>query len=277
MNATLSLPRVQDQILPSSLYKLNPAVIEDLVRLGNKFDGGYLVSASALSGADALVSFGLGGDWSFEEDAVRANPDLTIHVYDHTWGERKLLDHLVLLWHGVIHEQGSLSNIRSLVETYEAYRNFFRGNIVHFQERVFDRVQNPNDVTVERILARLEHKTGLIVKMDIEGGEYRVVDALLDYHDRIRLIVGEFHATELNRKLFLEKIERICQFYEVIHLHGTNLVGTAIDGLPDALEITFLQKGLCKFSKRRNCLPVAGLDFPNNPRKSDHHLVFAEE
>ena len=45
----------------------------DLIRLGHDHDGGYIVSRSDIINSDALVSLGLGYDWSFEIDFININ------------------------------------------------------------------------------------------------------------------------------------------------------------------------------------------------------------
>ena len=53
--------------LPPELNYLQPRVYPDLVRIGSFCDGGYLVPRSALSGLDAVLSFGVSVDWNFEK------------------------------------------------------------------------------------------------------------------------------------------------------------------------------------------------------------------
>jgi hypothetical protein len=269
-------PQTRAQMLPTSLHHLNPIIRDDLIRCGSNADGGYIVPRSTVVEADALLSFGLGFNWSFEEHVAKLNPNLIMHVYDNSVTDGRYLEHILSAWNNFRRSQGSLSEIRAMVEHYESYRDFFQGNFVHFQERVFDRLGGVNDVSVDKIIARLDDRQQILLKMDIDGGEYRVIDDLLVHQDRIRAMVIEFHATEYLREMFLGKVDHICQQYEIVHIHGNNYVGAAPDGLPDVLEITFLHRSLCGSTARRNRLPITGLDFPNNPGKADHELVFVD-
>ena len=45
--------------------------VDDLIRLGNKFDGGYLARLSDVISSSRLLSFGINTDWTFEKDFVR--------------------------------------------------------------------------------------------------------------------------------------------------------------------------------------------------------------
>lgn len=261
--------------LPSALARLNPVVVDDLVRLGKRGDGGYVIPRVAVSDAQALLSFGLSTDWSFEEDLAKLRPGLRIHAYDHSVGRHAFIKLIVSALLKLLARQGSWREVRERMATYASYKHFFRGAFVHFQERVFNRLDRPNDTTVERILARLEGLGRLIVKMDIEGAEYRVIDDLLAHHERISVMAIEFHDTEPFREVFLVKIDHLCRHYDIVHLHGNNTSGMAPDGLPDVVEITLLHKSLCAHGPRRNRLPLEGLDFPNDPAKADYELSFA--
>lgn len=272
---TTEAPRANARLLPVSLRELNPLVVDDLIRCGDERDGGYVVPASSITAIDALVSFGLGHNWSFEEHAVWLNPCLIVHVYDHSVTERAYLDRFLAAWHRVRTGRGAMGELHWMVSFYESYRDFFSGGALHFQQKIVDRVVQADDITVGQALARVADKRRLLLKMDIEGDEYRVIEALLAHHARILTMVVEFHDTAALRDLFLAKVALIRQRYEIVHIHGNNLSGVATDGLPEVLEITFLHKTLCAAAPRRNRLPIAHLDYPNDPRKSDHELVFA--
>jgi hypothetical protein len=220
---------------------------------------------------------GVSSDWSFEEELLKLNPGLTVHAYDHTVGEKVFLSSLKYSLLRFLLRRVTWAELSRRRRTYSSYKQFFQSNskVRHFQERVFNRTDNPIDATVDRMFSRLEGKQNLIVKMDIEGTEYRVIDDILSHAGQICLMAIEFHDTEPLRKIFLENISRISQHFDLVHLHGNNWGGVARDGLPEVLEATFLHRRFSQSTARRNKLPVAGLDFPNNPRKADYELLFA--
>ena len=49
----------------------NPRFNYDLIRLGNKNDGGYLVEKNSIITTKYLVSFGINDDVSFESDFLK--------------------------------------------------------------------------------------------------------------------------------------------------------------------------------------------------------------
>lgn len=160
-----------------------------------------------------------------------------------------------------------------------SYRAFFQGDVVHFEERIFNRPDRPRDATIARVFDRLGDKKNVLLKMDIEGGEYRVIEDLMRHESRIDMMVIEFHNTEPYRDVFLKHIRSISRHFEITHVHGNNYGGLAHDGLPEVLEITFLHdryfgSSAVQSRQRRNRLPLAGLDFPCNPRKQDYQFLF---
>ena len=58
-----------------------------MVRLGKVNDGGYVIPKGFILEVDTLVSLGVSTDWSFDQHFKRLNPQIQIHVYDHTISE----------------------------------------------------------------------------------------------------------------------------------------------------------------------------------------------
>ena len=71
-------------MLDSSFNYLRPFDEPDLIRLGKKNDGGYIVSKKSLESGNCLLTFGMSNEWSFEEDFIKYNSKNYVHIYDHT-------------------------------------------------------------------------------------------------------------------------------------------------------------------------------------------------
>ena len=67
-------------MLDSSYDYLKPFDEIDLIRLGKKGDGGYVISKKSLEADNCLLTFGMSNDWSFEEDFVRHNSQNFVHI-----------------------------------------------------------------------------------------------------------------------------------------------------------------------------------------------------
>ena len=71
---------------------LRPTYETDLIRVGQKKDGGYLIPKKSLEHTKILYSFGLEADWSFEEDFYNRTKS-KIYCYDHTVNWHSLFYH----------------------------------------------------------------------------------------------------------------------------------------------------------------------------------------
>src|SRR5262249_29261331 len=134
---------------------------------------------------------------------------------------------------------------------------------------------NANDATLDIAFSRLSDARHVLLKVDIEGGEYRILPAIGGFADRIDLLAIEFHDTDPLRPIFEAQIRSLLEHFVIVHLHANNIAGIAEDGLPDAVEITLMHKRHRASEQRRDRLPLAGLDQPNDPKRPDYELVFA--
>lgn len=234
--------------LGRQLSYLCPYIEKDLVRLGADTDGGYVVPERLVKDADFLLSFGLGNDWSFEQDFQTRNPSAGIHVYD----GRVTLDHLP-------------NNKKA------DYQEFFQGDVKHWPEMIGD--QSSGNTTFSDAIARTQANQ-LFVKMDIEGGEFKCIDEIVAHHDKITGIAIEFHWTWANRPLFKESIDKLGQYYQIAHIHGTNSGKFGDDLLPDVLEVSYIRRDLTESRTQRQIAYLSNLDYPVDPLKSDYCLIF---
>src|SRR5690606_33971343 len=54
------------------------------IRLGEVYDGGYVVSEAHCKSAEGLITFGVGDSFKFEEDFYCLNPKAGIFLFDHS-------------------------------------------------------------------------------------------------------------------------------------------------------------------------------------------------
>jgi hypothetical protein len=217
---------------------------------------------------------GINEDWSFEEHIRRMNPSVTIHCYDHTISRtlfrKRLLSAILKLPVG----RSTLRYIKGRIKILRAYESFFRRPVVHYEQRVFNRIETPWDATFEDIFGRTDSRN-VLLKIDIEGCEYRIVEDILRFADRITGMVIEFHDTDPLRPVFCAAVKNLQRRFAIVHIHGNNHGGLGHDGLPESLELTFVPLASVQGSKKRTVLPLAVIDSPNKPGKPDYELHFA--
>lgn len=219
---------------------LKPFKCLDLVRLGKVYDGGYLVNKHDVLKSTQLVTFGIGQDFSFEEQFYSIN-QCPIIAYDDS----------------------------SLVETNVNYQTFFTGNNVHVKSKV--------DITnVETIISQLPENTFL--KCDIEGGEYELLDVVIRNSKLFSGMVFEFHDIHKYESInelmcFISKVNQ-----KLVHIHINNYMYYKVGDepnqqiIPDVVELVFSSSDNVTWSNEI-VLPHI-FDMPNNPLDSDFRILF---
>ncbi len=241
--------------------------------MGSENDGGYVVPLSAVRTADALLSFGLSHDWTFERDFKNRNPRAIIHCYDHTVTVVSAFQYSIgqlarfLLRFDLRHLRRSLAWIDYLL--------FFRGDRIHFRQRIWHDRED-NSVTAGDTFARLPAGSQVFVKIDIEGSEYRILDELLDHSRNIVALAIEFHDVDIEAGRFKALIEKLKRHFYIVHIHGNNLGGLTSFNFPAAPEITFLNKRFFSEVPPPSCAkyPIPGLDSPNYAGLPDFEFEF---
>ena len=266
---SLAAERVQ---VPPSLGWLAPIEVDDLIRVGGNSDGGYVLPGALLRDADVLISMGLGYNWQFEKDARVLNPAIRVHVYDHTVSEKLFKREYIAEVAALLTGKVGRANVQSRRRRVRDYRAFFGKEATHFRERIHDR-QDCQSVDIPTVFARAGEGRAF-VKMDIEGAEYRVLEEVVSYADRILGLAIEFHDIGPLRPVFERTMEVVRQRFEIVHVHANNFTPLYRDGFPEALEITLARRDLVRGTRRRKELPLRELDRPNDPGRPDYRLTF---
>ena len=262
-------------LMPAELNFLAPYKLDNLIRIGKSDDGGYLVPETLINNVDMLISFGISTDWSFEEHFKKLNSKLVIHAYDHTISGKKFylsarkLRGLINILLG----RQTLQKFKKNIDLNNSYKNFFQSSATHFEERINNRIDRPNDANLDKVFSRTK-SSNVFMKIDIEGSEYRIIDDILRYSERIVGIVLEFHETDPLREVFITAVKKLQQKFTIVHLHGNNCGFISKDNVPETLELTFVKRKQYLTSTQRDSLPLDSLDFPNDIRKPDYKINF---
>jgi hypothetical protein len=207
------------------------------VRIGNNYDGGYVVPATVLD-CDAVVSIGVGPDVSF--DLVLAERGARILQFDHT-------------------VEGTPQKHANFTFAKLGWGQRTEGEFISFDE-IYSR------------LMALNPKRSLL-KFDIEGGEYDVLETTrLEHLAAFDVIACEIHDIErLSDPEFFAKVrrtfEKLTTHHVPVHLHANNYQSVIlVEGvpIPKVLELSFLRKDLDHF-RALSSDPIPGpLDRPQS-------------
>jgi glycosyltransferase involved in cell wall biosynthesis len=204
------------------------------IRLGNAHDGGYVI-ADDVGSYDCYLSCGVACDESFSRDFIN---------------------------------KFSMNETNSFAfdGTIDAYPWNCTTNISFIRKNISDTCDDMNT----DLQYYLERHKDVFLKMDIEGGEYKWL-ACTSHLKNIKQMVIEFHNV-WNTKVANECLEKIAETHVIVHAHGNNY-GDIVNNLPNVIELTYVRRDVAEsWSLNTTCLPIAGLDFSNNPRVNDIFL-----
>ena len=252
---------------------LAPKSPHDLIRLGSEFDGGYVVSQKVVKKSQMLLTFGNGFNIDFEWDYVKQSQfRKKAIVFD---GTHKLMSFqqfyqvimLSLKYFAITPSLGYLSFlIKSIVLFLLGRGKFIRKNLELFTSE--------RSCTLQEVLSsRSENR--VLLKIDIEGAEWELLDEIYRNQERLEGLIIEFHnvGTRLPLlKSFLEKMYKA--EFNLDHLHACNYGRLLDDGMPDILEITLgriYSENTYTFATH---LPLVNLDAPSSRVRDEIIVAF---
>ena len=257
---------------------LRPMSNKNLIRAGVEKDGGYVVDSNLFENSDCLLSFGLGNDWSFEQDFLKKNKKKgIINIYDHTININFFLIPLIKCLKRFLLFRKNFSDLKSRFIKFKSYFFFVNHKKVKFyKEKItYKSEKKLKFTTVTEAFDRLNIKKKLILKIDIEGSEYQIIDDIINNYKNIEMILLEFHEIDLKEHFFIECVKKLLINFDIIHLHGNNHCKQSNSGIPVALEITMVNKlHRPKEIHYETNFPKQDLDFPNNPNEKDIYFSF---
>ena len=243
--------------LPSCLKPIKCS----LIRLGSKNDGGYLLSKKTLKEAESLISFGVLDDCSFEEH-FKEIKKTSIFCFDKInyksyWKKRFFNDFGAAIYNL------NYKFIKNTFIKYFKFKKFFKNrNVFLYEKNIHERSLNEIINTYTNI------KKPTILKIDIEGSEYRLLKDIVKNKNVINGLIIEFHELDLH----LDKVSNFVKEldFKVTHVHANNF-DRVIDNIPLVLEMT-LEKNPDHENEFAQ-LPHK-FDAPCNPQKKEINLHF---
>ena len=212
-----------------------------LDRFGNVNDGGYLMCANLMAAAQSGYSYGINGEdaWGCE---VTARTGIPIHQYD-------CFNTTVPACPG-------------------APPMTFHAECVGPERTSID--HRPFETIAGHLQANGDVGKRLIVKMDVEGSEWRSLAAAPDHVlEAIDQLAVEFHRVEETH--FLDTAARLNQFFYVAHIHQNNYdCRPGYDPFPGPVfEVLFVNKRIAVPNPWVIAREPSPLDAPNAPALPD--------
>lgn len=215
--------------LKSFFLRVRPKPIsENLVRIGGSGDGGYLVP-NKLESIEYCFSPGIGNNCTFEQN---------------------------------LSEYG----IKSFMADYSVDAPPISNEYFNFEKKFLGTVNNEKFIRLEDWVNDTVGKecNNLLLQMDIEGDEYRVIiDTPLKTLKRFRIMIIEFHnLRHLLKRYKFRNIDlifkKLLEDFHIIHIHPNNysdVVSLGPFDIPDLMEFTFYRKDCVELSKTTLSFP----------------------
>lgn len=210
-----------------------------LKRFGSVGDGGY-VMPDDLEGIGGCISPGVFTECSFDKEIA----DLGIDVF--------LAD----------------ASVPGPPVAHERFK---------FSKLFFDTFNSDKTITIDDFCKDIAPGKDLILQMDIEGAEYRVLNsASEELMSRFRIMAIEFHDLNLlfTRFGFREingVFTKLLRTHNIVHIHPNNICDPAVHGeieIPPLMEFTLYRKDRAHFEDRPLEYPHR-LDAKNIQEKDD--------
>ena len=258
-------------ILSSKYNFLKPYKVKNLIRFGRKFDGGYLVCSDAIQKIENLITLGVGDDVSFEIDIDRKCSLNKIHLYDYTVNHILFIKIIVKYIRRIITFRTKIDN---LVHSIKNYINFIKfknkPNVKLFKNKVVKNIKENIDIKLDQILSNIKGTNNLL-KIDIEGSEYEIIDDILSNSSIINMLVIEFHWINNKNQIFIDSVKNLKNKFDIIHIHPNNYRQKEdYEDFFDVVEITLVNKDINQFNNEfRYDFPIKDLDFecfPNHKK-----------
>ena len=246
----------------------------NLIRVGPKKDGGYIIDKRIIPLTKKIITCGLNDDWEFEKFFLNIKSNCKITAYDHTINSRFWIRRLMKdLIHFFLLKKLSFRKIINIFK-YIDYLSFFKHENKHHKLKIGTQNIEHKEITLTSVLKNQED---IILKIDIEGDEYKVLKDILENSKKINCLLIEFHFINENINL-IEKFIKDSKYLKLIHIHGNNFSDNNNGGDPFILELTFLniEKINFELTKTNKSYPVYNLDYKNHPKKADFYLKFNE-
>jgi len=159
---------------------------------GNNY-GGFNICPELLTGNSIVYSFGIGEDISFDINVIE-NHNCKVYGFDPTPKSIEWVKGYYIPTNFIFFEYG-ISNKNEIVEFYlpiNKESDISGSLILHKDLSINDIVIVPMK-TISTIIYELGHTHIDVLKMDIEGAEYNVIENILETNISITQILIEFH------------------------------------------------------------------------------------
>lgn len=252
------------------LKDFQPFNYDKLVRRGATNDGGYLIPEDI--SANFLISLGLGDDWKFELDLVKNKHVSKFIVFDHTV---TLLNLFILTLNRKRKFKASIYREIVLIRYFRDF-TFLKKQHVKRKITEYGSIKNFREINLNEIFKEfvIDREFTIILKIDIEGSEFDIIEQVVEFSSQIRVLIIEFHDILEQKDKFKASLQLLKSKFSLIHTHMNNYGEINEFSIPNVCEFTFVNHDIYVEQGKVSGLPRVGLDSPSNPGRFDQEIFF---
>lgn len=275
---------------------LRPYKCEDKIRIGSTFDGGYILPKRSIRDCSRLLSFGVSTNIDFEREISLLNKSMIIQMYDPFIGPLADFKRLLKRFTGNVTPVRTDIQLKINTNYSDQKNSLFKDTLFRFfhwfgfysfiarKNIIYKKIglSNKDDhlfTSLPTLFKKISSEKNIIIKMDIEGYEYKVYKDLLNHASQVSVLLLELHYIESNKKEAAEIIQLLkTKGLFLMHIHGNNTdVLISNSTIPNTLELSFAKADYIEQRIDENTYPIPGLDTPCNPYWEDYPLDFLKK
>jgi hypothetical protein len=256
------------------MSKIRPLAGLASMRVGSQFDGGYVVPIKVLEESKLLVSFGYGNNYEFEKEFLEFASSNRCKLFDGSIDSKKLLIHFLKYLVLQSPRTGSFPRYH-LLNLLRFLRLRMTPRLFYYPKFVSIGASNlPNSIDARQAFEKELGRSGVILKMDIEGDEYLILEYIMDVCNHFSCLIVEFHDVDKQIDWFLGIISKLKENFFISNIHFNNY--TQLEGsVPKTVEVVFAHK----IYQSNSLVPAnkipSYLDNPNTPSKPEIHYIYS--
>lgn len=203
---------------------------ESAFRFGSMGDGGYYISPKNILEADILFSGGISSNTEFEYDVFRFNKKIQIVMVDPTVSRTKLAAKAVLRSF-----LGKSEKLRYGINTLVFMLMLRSGRAWHIKKWLSNSTGILDCIKEKTTI--LENQK-ILLKLDIEGSEYDLLDEILTHLHLFNCMVFEFHDLDKQNLVLYDFLNKCALHFDMIHLEVNPCGGFSKNGQPKVVELS---------------------------------------
>lgn len=205
---------------------------KSLFRFGSIGDGGYFLRPETIANSNLLFSGGISSNLEFEYDLFRFNESLQIILVDPTVSRSKLI------FKGLA---------RFFFKKPDKIRYLFNALIFNFliNQKRCDHLKlwlKKPKLILDLAKHRLKADDKILLKLDIEGGEYDFLEEVSNNLNRFSALVFEFHDLHKRHDEVCAFLQKSTTQFDLVHLVVNPSGGFDSANRPKCIEVTLEHK-----------------------------------